>query len=39
MNSHVIIERLNSIEEHIEELSALLTLVVEEGASIGFLPP
>jgi ribosomal protein S18 acetylase RimI-like enzyme len=33
------IEQLESIEEHIDELSKLLIRVVEEGASIGFLPP
>jgi ribosomal protein S18 acetylase RimI-like enzyme len=33
------IEQLMSIEEHLEELSELLIQVVEDGASIGFLPP
>lgn len=33
------IERFISIEEHLNELSALLIQVVEDGASIGFLPP
>lgn len=33
------IEQLTSIEEHISELSKLLIQVVEDGASIGFLPP
>lgn len=33
------VEQLKSIEGHIEELSELLIQVVEEGASIGFLPP
>nr|WP_235867376.1 GNAT family N-acetyltransferase [Priestia abyssalis] len=33
------IEQLKSIEEHISELSELLVQVVEDGASIGFLPP
>ncbi|QCR33092.1 GNAT family N-acetyltransferase [Lysinibacillus sp. SGAir0095] len=39
MNKNLVIERLNSIEDHIEELSELLIRVVEDGASIGFLPP
>lgn len=39
MNNHVSIERVYSIEEYIEQLSELLILVVEDGASIGFLPP
>ncbi|UII57593.1 GNAT family N-acetyltransferase [Cytobacillus spongiae] len=30
---------IDSIEKNIEELSNLLVLVVNEGASIGFLPP
>jgi ribosomal protein S18 acetylase RimI-like enzyme len=33
------IEQVLSIEEHKSELSELLIRVVEEGASIGFLPP
>lgn len=33
------IEQLISIEEHINELSELLMQVVDDGASIGFLPP
>ena len=33
------IEQLNSTEEHMEELSELLVQVVDDGASIGFLPP
>ncbi|MDI7740616.1 GNAT family N-acetyltransferase [Lysinibacillus fusiformis] len=39
MNNQVSIERVYSIEEYIEQLSELLILVVEDGASIGFLPP
>ncbi|MBA2876342.1 ribosomal protein S18 acetylase RimI-like enzyme [Anoxybacillus caldiproteolyticus] len=39
MVSDVKIEQLKSIEEHIDELSELLIQVVEDGASIGFLPP
>ncbi|MFC7684474.1 GNAT family N-acetyltransferase [Ureibacillus sp. GCM10028918] len=39
MNNVVKIEQLLSVEGHIEELSELLVQVVEEGASIGFLPP
>jgi ribosomal protein S18 acetylase RimI-like enzyme len=37
--SNVKIEQLKSIGEHIDELSELLIQVVEDGASIGFLPP
>jgi ribosomal protein S18 acetylase RimI-like enzyme len=33
------IEQLNSMENYIEGLSELLRLVVDDGASIGFLPP
>jgi ribosomal protein S18 acetylase RimI-like enzyme len=33
------IEQLESVGEHIDELSELLIQVVEDGASIGFLPP
>ncbi|MGG1397539.1 GNAT family N-acetyltransferase [Bacillus salipaludis] len=33
------IEKCISIEEHVNELSTLLIQVVEDGASIGFLPP
>lgn len=33
------IEQLKSIKEHIDELSELLIQVIEDGASIGFLPP
>ncbi|HWL13336.1 MAG TPA: GNAT family N-acetyltransferase [Ureibacillus sp.] len=33
------IERLYSVEAHIDELSELLVKVVDDGASIGFLPP
>lgn len=33
------IEQLETIGEHIDELSELLKQVVEDGASIGFLPP
>lgn len=33
------IEELNSIGEHINQLSELLVRVVEDGESIGFLPP
>ncbi|HWO95181.1 MAG TPA: GNAT family N-acetyltransferase [Bacillus sp. (in: firmicutes)] len=39
MIRNVEIEQLKSIKEHIDDLSTLLILVVEEGASIGFLPP
>jgi ribosomal protein S18 acetylase RimI-like enzyme len=33
------IEELKSIETHIDSLSELLVKVVDDGASIGFLPP
>lgn len=33
------IEEIESIETHIESLSELLVNVVDDGASIGFLPP
>lgn len=33
------IEEIESIESHIESLSELLVKVVDDGASIGFLPP
>jgi ribosomal protein S18 acetylase RimI-like enzyme len=36
---HVKIEQLESIGEHRDELSELLIQVVDDGASIGFLPP
>ncbi|MEK5395881.1 GNAT family N-acetyltransferase [Paenibacillus nitricinens] len=39
MVSKVSIEQLLTIEESIDELSKLLTLVVKDGASVGFLPP
>jgi ribosomal protein S18 acetylase RimI-like enzyme len=37
--SDVKIEQLKSIGEHIDGLSELMLKVVEDGASIGFLPP
>lgn len=37
--NEVKIEQLTSTVEHMEELSELLIQVVEDGASIGFLPP
>lgn len=37
--SELKIEQLISIEEHINELSELLMQVVDDCASIGFLPP
>ncbi len=39
MGTDVNIEQVTSMEEHIGELSDLLIRVVEDGASIGFLPP
>lgn len=38
MSSDLRIEVLESMEEHVVELSELLMQVVEDGASIGFLP-
>lgn len=39
MSSNLLITEITSINENIEELSELLVKVVEDGASIGFLPP
>ncbi|WP_028610812.1 GNAT family N-acetyltransferase [Paenibacillus harenae] len=39
MASDVIIDQLSSISEHLDELSELLIQVVDDGASIGFIPP
>lgn len=39
MGNRVNIEQLFSMEKHLIELSELLIMVVEDGASIGFLPP
>ncbi|PYF08937.1 GNAT family N-acetyltransferase [Ureibacillus chungkukjangi] len=39
MKKIVVIEQINSVDNHIDELSELLVQVVEEGASVGFLPP
>ncbi|CAH0242291.1 Acetyltransferase [Peribacillus simplex] len=39
MNAEVKVEQLTSIEYHLNELSDLLVQVVNDGASIGFLPP
>jgi ribosomal protein S18 acetylase RimI-like enzyme len=39
MASDMIIEQIRSIGEHSNRLSDLLVQVVEDGASIGFLPP
>ncbi len=33
------LEELKSVQEHIQELSELLIQVVDDGASIGFMPP
>jgi ribosomal protein S18 acetylase RimI-like enzyme len=33
------IEEIESIESHLDQLSELLVKVVDDGASIGFLPP
>ncbi|WP_312472206.1 GNAT family N-acetyltransferase [Neobacillus sp.] len=39
MVSAIKIEQLKTVGEHLDELSELLIQVVEDGASIGFLPP
>jgi ribosomal protein S18 acetylase RimI-like enzyme len=39
VNADVKIEQITSIEYNLNELSDLLVQVVDEGASIGFLPP
>lgn len=39
MAGDVMIEQIQSIEEHVSGLADLLVQVVEDGASIGFLPP
>jgi ribosomal protein S18 acetylase RimI-like enzyme len=39
LTNEVIIEQLFTIEDRLSELTSLLIDVVEDGASIGFLPP
>ncbi|MBH5318977.1 GNAT family N-acetyltransferase [Paenibacillus sp. GSMTC-2017] len=39
MTNEVSIEQLQSVGKHVDSLSELLIQVVEDGASIGFLPP
>lgn len=39
MGIDVTLEEVTSMDEHIDQLSDLLVQVVEDGASIGFLPP
>lgn len=39
MNAKVKIEQLTTLCDQINELSDLLVQVVDDGASIGFLPP
>ncbi|NIK69062.1 GNAT family N-acetyltransferase [Paenibacillus sp. BK720] len=39
MSNNIVIERLTSLETSIEELASVLVQVVEDGASVGFLPP
>lgn len=39
LKSEVKIEELKCVGEHLDELSDLLIRVVDDGASIGFLPP
>lgn len=36
---NLVIEEMKQLENEIEDLSKLLTKVVDDGASIGFLPP
>jgi len=37
--NEVSVDSLTSIDEHLDELSELLIEVVDQGASVGFLPP
>ncbi|MCM3782573.1 GNAT family N-acetyltransferase [Neobacillus mesonae] len=39
MNEYLEIMQLSSVEGHIEDLTVLLADVVNDGASIGFVPP
>jgi ribosomal protein S18 acetylase RimI-like enzyme len=39
MADEVQIEQINKMDEHLDEFSELLKQVVDNGASIGFLPP
>jgi ribosomal protein S18 acetylase RimI-like enzyme len=39
LGNEINIEELTTVEGHLDGLSELLVKVVEEGASIGFLPP
>lgn len=39
MFREVEVEECNRIAEHVERLSEILVKVVEDGASVGFLPP
>lgn len=39
LNNQLIIEQVNEISQYIDELGHLLVQVVEDGASVGFLPP
>ncbi len=36
---NLVIEEIKQLENDMEELSKLLKMVVNDGASIGFLPP
>lgn len=36
---NLVIEEIKQIKDEVEELSNLLKTVVNDGASIGFLPP
>ncbi|MFC5452824.1 GNAT family N-acetyltransferase [Paenibacillus aestuarii] len=35
----ITLKRIDSVHDHLEELAELLVRVVEDGASIGYLPP
>ncbi|WP_336775876.1 GNAT family N-acetyltransferase [Paenibacillus sp. MMO-58] len=39
MSNDIVIEQLTSLETSLEELATVLVQVVEDGASVGFLPP
>jgi hypothetical protein len=39
MGNKLEIEEMKVVDEYIERLSELLIRVVDDGASIGFLPP
>lgn len=39
MENKILIEQITSLEKSIHELSEILIQIVEDGASVGFLPP